>query len=106
MNDTAASKRPGPMAILGYFLLALPAAAAPALLLGIAQSGGPQNRFEGSGGVDVFMSMLTAYGFTLLVILCAYSAFHGRARALYIANTVLAVMGLGVLVSLSWHGVI
>jgi|TARA_B100002049_G_scaffold229405_1_gene205082 hypothetical protein len=106
MNDEIDTKRPGPMAVLCYFVLAFPAAAAPAMLFGIVQSAGPQRQFEGSGGMGVIVSMMMAYGIVLLIILSTYISLHGKARPLYIANGILGAMTLVVLMSLSWHGVL
>ncbi|MES1924189.1 hypothetical protein [Salinisphaera sp. T31B1] len=89
-----------------YFLLAFPAAAAVTTLFGMGMSSGPQNRFEGSGGLDVLIGMLMAYGIILAVICASYPAFRGRRRTLYIANGVLALMSAWLLWQLGSHGLI
>ncbi|MBS62316.1 hypothetical protein [Salinisphaera sp.] len=106
MSRETASQRPGPVAVLIYFLLAFPAAGIPALLFGIADAAGPQQKFEGSGGTGTVVAMLMAYVVALLVILGTYVSLHGKTRPLYMANGILGAMTLALLVTLSWQGII
>lgn len=106
MTDEPTEARSGAGAGVCYFLLAFPAAGAITLLFGMMLSAGPQNQFEGSGGMDVVLSMLMAYGVILAVICAAYFSLRRQLRALYIANGVMGVMTLWLLWSLSTHGLI
>ena len=106
MSRETDTKCPGPVAVLVYFLLAFPAAGIPALLFGIAESAGPEQQFEGSGGTATVVAMLMAYGVALLVIWGTYISLHGKARPLYMANAILGAMALALIMTLSWQGII